>query len=108
MQYGGKLSRDFEETPEANKIDSYDNLISATFLLDLLKNLKNGGSKAWNVCHKMNEHGNAIGKVHKNPLLDMHQYEVELEQSTYDSFHKYHCWELADAMWPQWLWVPSL
>jgi hypothetical protein len=74
------------EWPEANDIKSYDNLIGATFLLDPLKSPDNVATRAMVIRKKTNHLGNPWGKVHANSLLDMREYEVELEDGTYDSY----------------------
>ena len=74
------------ERPEADDIDSYDNLIGATFLLDPLKSPDNVATKATVIRRKTDHLGNPLGKAHANPLLDTREYEVELEDGTYDSY----------------------
>jgi hypothetical protein len=72
------------ERPEADDIDSYDNLIGATFLLDPLKSPDNVATKATVIRRKTNHLGNPLGKAHANPLLNTREYEVELEDGTYN------------------------
>jgi hypothetical protein len=74
------------EQPEADDIDSYDNLIGATFLLDPLKSPDNVATKATVIRRKTDHLGNPLGKAHANPLLNTREYEVELEDGTYDSY----------------------
>ncbi len=74
------------ERPEVHDIDSYDNLIGATFLLDPLKSPDNVATKATVIRRKTDHLGNPLGKAHPNPLLNTWEYEVELEDGTYDSY----------------------
>ncbi len=55
--------------PEADNIDSYDNLIGATFLLDPLKSPDNIATKATVIRRKTDHLGNPLGKAHANPCL---------------------------------------
>ena len=71
---------------EADDVNSSDNLIAATFLLDPLKSPDNVGTRATVLRRKTDHLGNPLGKAHTNPLLDTHKYEVQLESSTYDSY----------------------
>ena len=77
---------DADDRPEADDIDSYDNLIGATFLLDPLKSPDNVATRATVVRRKTDYLGNPLGRAHANPLLDTREYEVELEDGTYDSY----------------------
>ncbi len=74
------------ERPKADDIDSYDNLIGATFLLDPLKSPDNVATKATVIRRKTNHLNNPLGKAHANLLLYTREYEVELEDGTYDSY----------------------
>ena len=66
--------------------DSYDNLVGATFLLDPLKSPENVATKATVIRRKTDHLGVPLGKAHANPLLDTREYEVQLEDGTYDSY----------------------
>ena len=66
--------------------DSYDNLVGATFLLDPLKSPENVATKATVIRRKTDHLGVPLGKAHANPLLDTWEYEVQLEDGTYDSY----------------------
>jgi hypothetical protein len=74
------------ERPEADDIDSYNNLIGATFLLDPLRSPDNVATKATVIRRKTNHLDNPLGKAHANLLLDTWEYEVELEDGTYVSY----------------------
>ena len=89
---------DIEQRPEADDVDSYDNLIGATFLLDPLKSPNNVATRATVIRRKTDHLGNPIGKAHSNPLLDTREYEVELEDGTYDS---YFANTIAENLWSQ-------
>ena len=67
-------------------IDSYDKLIGATFLLDPLKSPENVATKATVIRRKTFHLGKPLGKAHANPLLDTREYEVQLEDGTYDYY----------------------
>ncbi len=84
--------------PEPDNPETYDNLVGATFLLDPSRSPENGGSKARVVQRKTDDMGNPIGKAHTNPLLDTREYEVELEDGTYDS---YFANTIAENLWSQ-------
>ena len=75
-----------DERPEADDIDSYDKLIGATFLLDPLKSPDNVATKATVIRRKVDHLGKPLGTAHANPLLDTREYEVQLEDGTYDSY----------------------
>ena len=79
-------------------LESYDNLVGATFLLDPSRKPKKGGSKAHIVRSKTDALGNPIGKAHRNPLLDTREYKVELKDGTYDS---YFANTIAKNLWMQ-------
>lgn len=74
------------ERPEADDVDSYDKLIGATFMLDPIRSPDNVATKATVIRRKVDHLGNPIGKAHANPLLDTREYEVQLEDGTYDSY----------------------
>lgn len=70
---------------DANKLDdpdAYDKLIGATFLLNPVKCLENIATKVTVIRWKTDHLGNPQGWAHKNPLMDTHQYEVQLEDFT--------------------------
>ena len=71
---------------EHDDIDSYDKLIGATFLLDPLKSPGNVATRATVIHRKTDSLGNPLGKAHGNPLLDTREYEVQLEDGTFDSY----------------------
>lgn len=77
---------DGENVNDLDDPDAYDNLIGATFLLDPVKCPENVATKATVICHKTDHLGNPLGRAHRNPLLDTRQYEVQLEDGTYDSY----------------------
>ncbi len=77
---------DIDDQPEADDIDSYDNLIGATFLLDPLKSPDHVATRAMVIRRKTDHLGNPLGCAHVNPLLDTREYKVELEDGTYDSY----------------------
>jgi hypothetical protein len=87
-----------DERPEADEIDSYDKWIGATFLLDPTKNPDNVGTKARVVSRRTDPFGNPIGKGHANPLMDTREYEVVLEDGTYDV---YCANTIAENIWSQ-------
>jgi hypothetical protein len=74
------------DRPDANDFNSYDNLIGATFLLDPLKSPDKVATRATVVRRKTDHLGNPLGRAHCNPLLDTREYEVKLEDGTYDSY----------------------
>jgi hypothetical protein len=86
------------ERPEADTIDSYDKWIGATFLLDPTRNLDNVGTKAQVVQRRTDPFGNPIGRAHANPLMDTREYEVILEDGTYDT---YCANTIAENIWSQ-------
>ena len=87
-----------DERPEADTIDSYDKWIGATFLLDPTRNPDNVGTKARVVQRRTDPFGNPIGRAHANPLMDTREYEVILEDGTYDV---YCANTIAENIWSQ-------
>ena len=77
---------DLENETEHDDIDSYDEFIGATFLLDPLKSPGNVATKATVIRRKTDSLGNPLGRAHGNPLLDTREYEVQLEDGTFDSY----------------------
>ncbi len=77
---------------------AFDNLIGATFLLDPMKAPNNIATRATVVKRKTDVLGTPIGHHHPNPLLDTREYEVELEDGTYDS---YFANTIAENLWSQ-------
>ncbi len=90
------------ETPndieDADDIGVYDKLIGATFLLDPNLNNTNIGTRATVVKRATDHSGKPIGRAHANPLLDTREYEVQLEDGTYD---KYFANTIAENLWSQ-------
>ena len=79
-------------------VTEFDNLIGATFLLDPMKAPNNIATRATVVKRKTDAQGTPIGHHHPNPLLDTREYEVELEDGTYDS---YFANTIAENLWSQ-------
>ncbi len=73
-------------------------VVGATFLLDPTKSPNNVATKATVVKRKTDALGIPIGTQHPNPLLDTREYEVELEDGTYDSFFAN---TIAENLWSQ-------
>ncbi len=61
-------------------------LIGATFLLDPIRSPDNVATKAKVIQRKADSLGIPLGRAHPNPLLDTQEYEVQLEDGTYDSY----------------------
>jgi hypothetical protein len=103
--YDIPLQRETDNGNESNgdlsiedDVVAFDNLIGATFLLDPIKTPNNIATRATVVKRKMDALGNPIGIHHPNPLLDTREYEVELEDGTYDS---YFANTIAENLWSQ-------
>jgi len=84
--------------PEADDIDDHDKWIGATFLLDPLRNTDKVGTKARVVQRRTDPFGNPIGRAHPNPLMDTREYDVVLEDGTYDV---YCANTIAENLWSQ-------
>lgn len=89
---------DGETRPEADEVDSYDKWIGATFLLDPIRNGDNVGTKARVMQRRTDPFGNPIGRAHSNPLMDTREYDVLLEDGTYDV---YCANTIAENLWSQ-------
>ena len=81
-----------------NEPEQFDKLIGATFLLDPLAAPGNVATTATVIKRKLDPLGIPLGKYHPNPLLDTREYEVELEDGTYDS---YFANTIAENLWSQ-------
>ena len=86
------------DLPIDDDVVAFDNLVGATFLLDPTKSPNNVATKATVVKRKTDALGKPIGTQHPNPLLDTREYEVELEDGTYDS---YFANTIAENLWSQ-------
>ena len=86
------------DRPEADEVDDYDKWIGATFLLDPLRNPDNTATRARVVQRRTDPFGNPIGKAHANPLMDTREYDVLLEDGTYDI---YCANTIAENLWSQ-------
>ena len=86
------------DIPIDDDVAIFDNLIGATFLLDPVKAPSNIATRATVVKRKTDALGKPIGHHHPNPLLDTREYEVELEDGTYDS---YFANTIAKNLWSQ-------
>ncbi len=83
---GDPENRDADDgQPKADTIDDYDKLVRATFLLDPIRSLGNVATKAMVIKYKTDMHGKPLGNAHQNPLLDNQEYNLELEDGTFDS-----------------------
>jgi hypothetical protein len=89
---------DGETRPEADEVDSYDKWIGATFLLDPIQNGDNVGTKARVMQCRTDPFGNPIGRAHSNPLMDTREYDVLLEDGTYNV---YCANTIAENLWSQ-------
>ena len=87
---------DFDSANDEQQV--FDNLIGATFLLDPLRAPNNVATQATVIRRKTDPLGIPLGKYHANPLLDTREYEVELEDGTYDS---YFANTIAENLWSQ-------
>jgi hypothetical protein len=86
------------DLPIDDDVVAFDNLVGATFLLDPIKSPNNVATKATVIRRKTDALGIPIGTHHPNPLLDTREYEVELEDGTYDS---YFANTIAENLWSQ-------
>jgi hypothetical protein len=68
--------------PKADKVESYDKLIGAMFLLDPLRNADNVATRVMVKERRKDPFGNLTRKAHANLLLDTREYIVELEDGS--------------------------
>lgn len=90
---------DDNDWPEADDVEHYDKWIGATFLLDPLRNPDNTATRARVVQWRTDPFGNPIGRAHQNPLLDTREYDVLLDDGTYDVVYCANI--IAENLWSQ-------
>jgi hypothetical protein len=83
---------------KADKVELYDRLIGATFLLDPLRNADKVATQATVKERRKDPFGNPIGKAHANPLLDTREDVVELEDGSKET---YFANVIAENLWSQ-------
>ncbi len=84
--------------PNREEVDDYNKYVGDTFILDPIDNSANVGTKARVMQCQMDPFGNPIGTVHKNPILDMQEYDIMLEDGTCDV---YCANTIAENLWSQ-------
>jgi hypothetical protein len=84
--------------PKADEVESYDELIGATFLLDPLQNADNFATWETVKERRKDPFGNPIGKAHANSLLDTREYVVDVENGSEET---YFANVIAENLWSQ-------